>query len=179
MRRHEAQNFIQPVCHSLQERGEEYQNKWGCHRKDSRLCLGGDPHGQERQEKVADVAGYESQHPSLPQIKIIDTFPELPLDSAACALEAEIAQGEQAINKHGSPVQDCYQQKTCLDLGRGSFIPATKGGKIHRIRFPFEFVREDASQQKTQNQNSQRRNISGVFQQLMPAFVVCDVEGYL
>lgn len=155
MRRHEAQNFIQPVCHSLQERGKEYQNKWGCHRKDSRLCLGGDPHGQECQEQVADVAGYESQHPSLPHIQIIDTFPEQPLDDAACALEAEIAQGEQAIDQHGSPVQDCYQQKTGLDLGRGSFIPATKGGKIHRIRFPFEFVREDASQQETQNQNSQ------------------------
>ncbi len=80
-------------------------------------------------KQVADVAGYESQHPSLPHIKIIDTFPELPLDDAACALEAEIAQGEQAIDKHGSPVQDCYQQKTCLDLGRGSFIPATKGWK--------------------------------------------------
>ena len=115
----------------------------------------------------------------MPHIKIIDTFPELPLDDAACALEAEIAQGEQAINKHGSPVQDCYQQKTCLNLGRGSFIPATKGGKIHRIRFPFEFVREDASQQETQNQNSQRGNISGVFQKLMLTFVVCKVEGSL
>ena len=135
VRWHEAQNFIQPVCHSLQERGKEYQNKWGCHRKDSGLCLGGDPHGQERQEQVADVAGYESQHPSLPHIKIIDTFPELPLDDAACALEAEIAQGEQAINKHSSPVQDCHQQKTCLDLGRGSFIPATKGGKYTASAF--------------------------------------------
>lgn len=158
MRRHEAQKFIQPVCHSLQERGEEYQNKWGCHRKDSRLCLGGDPHGQERQEKVADVAGYESQHPSLPHIKIIDTFPELPLDDAACALEAEIAQGEQAIDQHGSPVQDCYQRKPALILAEVAlFLPQRvekytasafhlnslekmPASRKHRIRIPSEGI---------------------------------------
>ena len=152
--RHHSNHDIQPVRHSLKERGNEHDDK-GCGYCNHRgFCFCGNEHGQCSQEKVADITADQGQYPGLPKGDVIQRFPDPQLNHAIATFEAKVAQCDEAVDQHGCPIQDCNQQKSRLDLCGGGFVSSEQRGEINRIRFPFELVGEDTGYHISNDQNS-------------------------
>ena len=145
---HHSNHNIQPVCHSLQERGNEHDDKRRGYRNYGGSGFCGNEHSQCRQEQVADIAADQRQHPDLPHGDVVKGLPDPELDNASGTTKSEVAQCDEAVNQHGTPVQDGDQQQTGLDLDSGGLVSAHEGGEIDGIRFPFELIGENSRHQK-------------------------------
>ena len=101
---------------------DEHNDKGGGYCNDRGFCFCGNKHGQSSQEEVSDVAADQGQHPSLPEGDVIQRFPDSQLNHAIATFEAKVTQCGEAVDQHSSPIENCDQQKSCLDFCRSGFV---------------------------------------------------------